>query len=263
MYFIDTHTHIYDPQFDTDRDEVVQRALQAGVGMMFLPNVDVSTIAPMLRLHEQYPNCTRMMMGLQPEEVKDNYKEVLSLMEKELDRGVYVGVGEVGLDFYWDSSFEKQQLDAFETQLDWAKQLRLPLSIHCRNAFDKMVKILEHKQDGGLCGIMHCFTGMEDEAKAYLELGFHLGIGGVMTYKNCGLKDYITQLPLDKLVLETDAPYLSPVPCRGKRNEPAYMVHTAQRLADLFGLDVEKIAETTTNSVRHLFNFADKIHEDE
>lgn len=261
MSLIDTHTHIYDPQFDADRDEVVQRALEAGVGMMLLPNVDVSTIKPMLQLHEQYPDCTRVMMGLQPEEVKDNYKEVLSAMEKELDRGIYIGVGEVGLDFYWDSTYEHQQLDAFETQLEWAKQLGLPLSIHCRNAFDKMVKIIERQQDGGLRGVMHCFTGTEDEARAYLDLGFHLGIGGVMTYKNCGLKDYIARLPLEKLVLETDAPYLSPVPCRGKRNEPAYLVHTANKLAEFFDLDVEKIAETTTKNVRQLFNFANQISE--
>jgi len=256
MYLVDTHTHIYDPQFDTDRDEVVQRALEAGVAMMLLPNVDASTIAPMLRLHEHFPDCTRVMMGLQPEEVKDDYKEVLSTMEKELERGIYIGIGEVGLDFYWDSTFEKQQLDALETQLEWAKQLHLPLSIHCRNAFDKMVKMLERKQDGGLRGVMHCFTGKEEEARVYMELGFHLGIGGVMTYKNCGLKDYIAQLPLEKLVLETDAPYLSPVPCRGKRNEPAYLVYTANRLAECFGLDVEKIAETTTKTVRQMFIFA-------
>lgn len=256
MYLIDTHTHIYDPQFDADRDEVVQRALEAGVSMMLLPNVDASTIAPMLQLHERFPDCTRVMMGLQPEEVKDDYKEVLSTIEKELERGIYIGIGEVGLDFYWDSTFEKQQLDALETQLEWAKQLHLPLSIHCRNAFDKMVKMLERKQDGGLRGVMHCFTGKEEEARVYMELGFHLGIGGVMTYKNCGLKDYIAQLPLEKLVLETDAPYLSPVPCRGKRNEPAYLVYTANRLAECFGLDVEKIAETTTKTVRQMFIFA-------
>ena len=256
MYLIDTHTHIYDPQFDDDRDTVVQCALDAGVGMMLLPNVDASTIEPMLRLHGQYPDNTRVMMGLQPEEVKDNYKEVLSLMEKELERGIYIGVGEVGLDFYWDATYEKQQLDAFETQLDWAKQLGLPLSIHCRNAFDKMAKTLERKQDGSLRGVMHCFTGTEDEANAYISLGFHLGIGGVMTYKSCGVKDFIARLPLERLVLETDAPYLSPVPCRGKRNEPAFLAHTAQRLAELAGLDVEKIAEATTRNVRQIFNFA-------
>ena len=254
MYLIDTHTHVYDHQFSLDRNEAVQRALEAGVGMMLLPNVDASTIVPMLELHEQFPDCTRVMMGLQPEEVEEDYKKVLSQMEKELERGIYVGVGEVGLDFYWDATFEKEQLDAFETQLDWAKQLKLPLSIHCRNAFDKMVKILEHKQDGGLLGIMHCFTGTEEEAKVYLVLGFHLGLGGVTTYKNCGVKDYLPNLPLDRIVLETDAPYLAPVPCRGKRNEPAFLVHTAQKVADILEMPVERLASVTSANVAKLFN---------
>ncbi len=253
MYLIDTHTHIYDHQFSLDRKEAMQRAIDAGVKMLLLPNVDASTIAPMLELHEQYHDCTRVMMGLQPEEVKEDYKDVLAIMEKELEKGIYVGVGEIGLDFYWDSTFEKEQLDAFETQLDWAKQLHLPLSIHCRNAFDKMVKILEHKQDGGLRGIMHCFTGTKEEAKVYLELGFHLGLGGVTTYKNCGVKDYLPNLPLDRIVLETDAPYLAPVPCRGKRNEPAFLVHTAQRIADILQLPVEELAAVTTANAQSLF----------
>ena len=287
MYLIDTHTHIYDHQFSLDRNETIQRALEAGVKMMLMPNVDASTIAPMLELYEQYPDCTRVMMGLQPEEVKEDYKEVLSVMEKELgdaspaspvprpqssvpspspqvpcplssvprppSRIHYVGVGEVGLDFYWDASYEKQQLDAFETQLDWAKQLSLPLSIHCRNAFDKMVRILEKKQDGGLRGIMHCFTGTEEEAKVYLDLGFHLGLGGVTTYKNCGVKEFLPNLPLDRIVLETDAPYLAPMPCRGKRNEPAFLVHTAQKIAEILQIPVEELAEATTKNVQTLF----------
>ena len=259
MILIDTHTHIYDHQFSLDRNETVQRALEAGVKMMLLPNVDASTIAPMLELHEKFPDCTRVMMGLQPEEVKEDYKAVLSQMEKELgdvspvSRVHYVGVGEVGLDFYWDSTFEKQQLDAFEIQLDWAKQLGLPLSIHCRNAFEKMVKIIEKKQDGGLRGVMHCFTGTEEEAKAYLSLGFHLGLGGVTTYKNCSVKDFLPMLPLDRIVLETDAPYLAPVPCRGKRNEPAFLVHTAQRIADILQIPVEELADATTKNVQLLF----------
>ena len=253
MYLIDTHTHVYDHQFSLDRDAAMRRALDAGVGMMLLPNVDVSTIASMLELHEQFPDCTRVMMGLQPEEVKEDYKQVLDLMEKELERGIYVGVGEVGLDFYWDATYEKQQLDAFETQLDWARQLHLPLSIHCRNAFDKMVKILEHKQDGGLRGIMHCFTGTEEEAKVYIELGFHLGLGGVTTYKNCGIKDYLPSLPLDRIVLETDAPYLAPVPCRGKRNEPAFLVYTAQKIAEILQIPVEELAAITTSNSQILF----------
>ena len=254
MHLIDTHIHVYDHQFSLDRNEAVQRALDAGVGMMLLPNVDASTIVPMLELHEQWPDCTRVMMGLQPEEVKEDYKAVLTMMEKELEKGIYVGVGEVGLDFYWDATFEKEQLDAFETQLDWAKQLGLPLSIHCRNAFDKMVRILEHKQDGGLRGIMHCFTGTEEEAKVYLELGFHLGLGGVTTYKNCGVKDYLPNLPLDRIVLETDAPYLSPVPCRGKRNEPAFLVHTAKRIAEILQMPLEDFAAATTDNVKDLFH---------
>lgn len=253
MYLVDTHCHIYDHQFSLDRNEAMQRALDAGVGMMLLPNVDASTIAPMLELHDQFPDCTRVMMGLQPEEVKEDYKDVLSQMEMELERGIYVGVGEVGLDFYWDASFEKEQLDAFETQLDWAKQLGLPLSIHCRNAFDKMVRILEHKQDGGLRGIMHCFTGTEDEAKVYLELGFYLGLGGVTTYKNCGVMDFLSNLPLDRIVLETDAPYLAPVPCRGKRNEPAFLVHTARRIAEMLQMPVEALAAVTTANAQSLF----------
>ena len=262
MYLIDTHTHIYDPQFDDDRDAVVRRALEAGVGMMLLPNVDASTIAPMLQLHEHYPDCTRVMMGLQPEEVKGDYKQVLSLMEKELFEAQsfspqspvpYVAVGEVGLDFYWDATFEKQQLDAFETQLDWAKQLGLPLSIHCRNAFDKMVHILERKQDGNLKGVMHCFTGTEEEAKAYLSLGFHLGLGGVTTYKNCGVKDYLCDIPLNRIVLETDAPYLSPVPHRGQRNESAFLLDSARRIAEIYEMTLEEMAEITTRNAKMLF----------
>lgn len=260
MYLVDTHTHIYDHQFDLDRTAAMQRALEAGVGMMLLPNVDVSTIAPMLDLHEQYPDCTQVMMGLQPEEVKEDYKAVLDMMEKELSRGIYIGVGEVGLDFYWDSTYEQQQLDAFETQLDWAKQLGLPLSIHCRNAFDKMVRILEKKQDGSLSGIMHCFTGTEEEAHAYLDLGFHLGLGGVTTYKNCGVKDYLPNLPLERIVLETDAPYLSPVPYRGKRNEPAFLIATAKKIADLLGITFEEVANATSSNALSLFHITEQLN---
>lgn len=253
MTLIDTHTHIYDPAFDLDREAAVQRALEAGVGMMLMPNVDASTIQPMLETHDLFPDCTRVMMGLQPEEVKEDYKSVLALMERELDRNIYIGVGEIGLDFYWDATFEHEQLDAFETQLGWAKQLHLPLSIHCRNAFSFMARILEKHQDGGLHGVMHCFTGSEEEAQVYLDLGFHLGLGGVTTYKNCEVKNFLCNIPLDRIVLETDAPYLSPVPHRGKRNEPAFMVDTAKRIAEIYQIPLEELAETTTNNVKSLF----------
>ena len=254
MFLVDTHTHIYDAAFDADRSETVQHALDSGVGMMLLPNVDASTINPMMATHEQFPDCTRMMMGLQPEEVRGDYKQVLSAMEKQLERNIFIGVGEVGLDFYWDATFEKEQIDAFETQLDWARQLHLPLSIHCRNAFGHMARILEKKQDGGLRGVMHCFTGTEEEAKAYLDLGFHLGLGGVLTYKNCAVKDYLNNIPLDRIVLETDAPYLSPVPHRGQRNEPAFLLDTAKKIAEIYQLTLEEIAEITEKNTIEIFN---------
>ena len=253
MLFVDTHAHIYDPAFDVDRAEAVQRALDVNVGMLFMPNVDASTIAPMLETHERFPDCTRVMMGLQPEEVKGDYKLVLARMEKELQRNIYIGVGEIGLDFYWDRTFEQEQLDAFETQLDWAKQLQLPLSIHCRNAFDAMVRLLEKHQDGRLRGVMHCFTGTMEEAQAYLGLGFHLGLGGVTTYKSCTVRDFLPQIPLERIVLETDAPYLSPVPHRGQRNEPAFVVDTARKIAEICQLPLEKIAEITTANAKNLF----------
>ena len=254
MFFVDTHTHIYDKEFDTDRAEVVQRAVEKGVQMLLLPNVDAATIAPMLDTFGQFPEHCRVMMGLQPEEVREDYKKVMACIEKELEKDIYIGVGEIGLDFYWDTSFEKQQQEVFELQLDWAKQLKLPVSIHARNAFDKMRAVLEKKQDGGLRGVMHCFNGTFDEAKAYLDLGFHLGLGGVTTYKSCPVKDFLSELPLERIVLETDAPYLSPVPHRGKRNEPAYMVDTARRIAEIRQCPLEEIAEVTTENAFSLFN---------
>ena len=176
------------------------------------------------------------------------------VMEKELERNIYIGVGEIGLDFYWDATFEKEQLDAFETQLEWAKQLRLPLSIHCRNAFSLMARLLEKHQDGGLRGVMHCFSGTEEEANVYLGLGFHLGLGGVTTYKNGTVKDFLCNIPLDRIVLETDAPYLSPVPHRGQRNEPAFLLDTAKKIAEIYGYSLDSVAEITSSNATKLFN---------
>jgi hydrolase, TatD family len=253
MVLIDTHTHIFGPEFDSDRAKVVQNALDAGVQMMLLPNIDVASITPMLKTFESFPDSCRMMMGLQPEEVREDYKQVLTCMENELEKGIYIGVGEIGLDFYWDSTFRNEQIDAFETQLDWAKQLRLPVSIHSRNAFDLMAKILEKKQDGALKGIMHCFNGTYGEAKVFLDLGFHLGLGGVVTYKNCAVKSFLPDLPLDRIVLETDAPYLAPVPNRGKRNEPAFLRDSAQYIADIRQMSLETMASITTENAKSLF----------
>ena len=261
---INTHSHIYDGAFDFDREEAFRRAVDAGVTMLLLPNTDETTIGPMMRFYEQHPDNVRVMMGLHPEEVykdkkdKKDYKEKLRIIEEESPRyarndKAMVGIGEIGLDFYWDDTFKKEQLEVLTEQLHWAKELGLPVSIHTRNAFHEMFKVLDHEQDGRLAGVMHCFNGTFDEAKTALSYGFHLGLGGVITYKNCAVKDFLAEIPMEKIVLETDDPYLPPVPYRGQRNEPAYIVKTAEKVAEIYNTTVDKVIETTTNNAKNLF----------
>lgn len=252
--YIDTHSHIYDEAFDADRESVFQRALDAGVEMVLLPNTDESTIKPMIDFYESHPDNCRMMMGLHPEGVKEDYKRHLSVIEKEMERQCWVGVGEIGLDLYWDKTFEKQQVEVLREQLSWAKQLRLPVSLHTREAFDLMFKVLEQEQDGGLRGVFHCFNGTKEQADIAMSLGFHLGLGGVITYKNCDVKSFLNEIPLDKILLETDDPYLPPVPYRGKRNEIAYMTEVAKKIAEVKQIDINEVATATTNNARQLFN---------
>ena len=252
--YIDTHSHIYDEAFDADRELVFQRALDAGVEMVLLPNTDESTIKPMIDFYESHPDNCRMMMGLHPEGVKEDYKRHLSVIEKEIERQYWVGVGEIGLDLYWDKTFEKQQVEVLREQLSWAKQLRLPVSLHTREAFDLMFKVLEQEQDGGLRGVFHCFNGTKEQADIAMSLGFHLGLGGVITYKNCDVKSFLNEIPLDKILLETDDPYLPPVPYRGKRNEIAYMTEVAKKIAEVKQIDINEVAIATTNNARQLFN---------
>ncbi len=249
---INTHSHIYDEAFDTDREEVFQRALEAGVEMLLLPNCDEKSIVPMMQFYEQHPDNVRVMMGLHPEEVKEDYKKSLDIIEKRINDNI-IGIGEIGLDFYWDDTFKKEQIDVLTEQLHWAKDLKLPVSIHTRNAFHEMFKVLDHEQDGRLAGVMHCFNGTFDEAKTALSYGFHLGLGGVITYKNCGVKEFLADIPMDKIVLETDDPYLPPVPYRGQRNEPAYIVKTAEKVADIYGVTTEEICKITSNNAKSLF----------
>ena len=249
---INTHSHIYDEAFDTDREEVFQRALEAGVEMLLLPNCDEKSIDPMMQFYEQHPDNVRVMMGLHPEEVKEDYKKSLDIIEKHINDNI-IGIGEIGLDFYWDDTFKKEQIDVLTEQLHWAKDLKLPVSIHTRNAFHEMFKVLDHEQDGRLAGVMHCFNGTFDEAKTALSYGFHLGLGGVITYKNCGVKEFLADIPMDKIVLETDDPYLPPVPYRGQRNEPAYIVKTAEKVADIYGVTTEEICKITSNNAKSLF----------
>ena len=263
---INTHSHIYDEAFDADREEVFQHAIEAGVEMLLLPNTDEKTIKPMMDFYEKHPDNVRVMMGLHPEEVRGDYKKKLTLIENEVprcarnDNGVsvgthnpLVGIGEIGLDFYWDDTFKNEQIEVLSEQLHWAKELGLPVSIHTRNAFHEMFKVLDHEQDGRLAGVMHCFNGTLDEAKTALSYGFHLGLGGVITYKNCGVKEFLAEIPMERIVLETDDPYLPPVPYRGQRNEPAYIVKTAERVAEIYNVTTEEICKITTENAIKLF----------
>ena len=252
--YIDTHSHIYDDAFDTDRELVFQRALEVGVEVVLLPNTDESTIKPMIDFYESHPDNCRMMMGLHPEGVKEDYKRHLSVIEKEMERQCWVGVGEIGLDLYWDKTFEKQQVEVLREQLSWAKQLHLPVSLHTREAFDLMFKVLEQEQDGSLRGVFHCFNGTKEQADIAMSLGFHLGLGGVITYKNCDVKSFLNEIPLEKILLETDDPYLPPVPYRGKRNEIAYMIEVAKKIAEVKQIDINEVATATSNNARQLFN---------
>ncbi|MBO7287386.1 MAG: TatD family hydrolase [Bacteroidales bacterium] len=252
--YIDTHSHIYDAAFDTDRELVFQRALEVGVETILLPNTDETTIKPMMDFYENHIDNCKVMMGLHPEGVKEDYKRHLSVIEKEMERNCWVGVGEIGLDLYWDKTFEKQQIEVLTEQLHWAKQLHLPVALHTREAFDLMFSILEKEQDGSLSGVFHCFNGTEEQASIAISLGFHLGLGGVITYKNCDVKNYLANISLDKIILETDDPYLPPVPYRGKRNEPSYMIEVAKKIAEIQNIDINKVAEATTNNAIKLFN---------
>ncbi|MBQ8050704.1 MAG: TatD family hydrolase [Bacteroidaceae bacterium] len=254
---IDTHSHIYGPEFDEDRDLVVQRAREAGVECILLPNINAETIRPMLSLCAAYPRYYYPMMGLHPEDVREDYQQVLRAMRQELQhpRHPFIAIGEVGLDFYWDETYRTQQLDAFEQQVCWARDLGLPLVIHTRSAHRELVEVMERHRQERLTGIFHCFGGTREEAVELLSFdGFVLGIGGVLTYKKSALPEVLRSVPLERIVLETDAPYLAPVPHRGKRNESAYVVHTLQRLAEVYECTPETVDEVTTKTAKRIFD---------
>lgn len=254
MEMIDTHTHLYSEQFDEDRDAMIQRALNEGVKRFFLPNIDSNSIEGMKDLVAKYPNSCYPMMGLHPCSVGKNVAEDLALIEKELASNKYIAVGEIGIDLYWDKSFQQEQEMAFKKQIEWAKKLELPIVIHCREAFDEILSILDEVNDEKLSGIFHCFTGSLEQANHILNYGdFKLGIGGVVTFKNSGLDKVVEQLNLKDLVLETDAPYLAPVPFRGKRNESSYVSRVAEKLAEIFQLPLAKIAQQTTANALEIF----------
>lgn len=252
----DTHSHIYGPEFDEDREETLLRAKEAGVGRVLLPNINEETVAPMLALCRQHPGYCYPMMGLHPEDVRENWLEVLGRMYKTLTAPdhPYVAIGEVGLDFYWDETYKTEQREAFRMQAEWASELGLPLMIHSRKAQKELIETMSEVK-GELTGVFHCFGGSLSEAEELLNRfpGFCLGIGGVLTYKKSPLPEVVSHVPLNRLVLETDCPYLAPVPKRGTRNESAYVAFTAQRLAEECGLTLMQVEEETEKNVRRLF----------
>lgn len=254
MNLIDTHAHIYSSKFDDDRDLVIQKIREAGIERVYMPNVDVSTIKAMLSCEEKYPDLCIPMMGLHPCDVKEDFEDQLKEMKEWLDKRSFAAVGEIGLDLYWDKSFFEQQKTALRIQIGWAKDKNLPIVLHCRDSMDETIKIVKEEYDGKLRGIFHCFTGNVIQAKQIIEMGFLLGIGGVATYKNGGLDSVISEIGLENLVLETDAPYLAPVPNRGKRNSPAYLPIIAEKIGDFLQIPKEEVALKTKENALKLFH---------
>lgn len=255
---IDTHAHIYAKEFDQDRDQVVQRALEQGIEKILLPNIDLNSIEPMLRTEAAYPDICHSMMGLHPCYVDNNVKQTLETIHAWFAKHSFIAVGEIGIDLYWDKTYQKEQEWAFVTQLNWAKELKLPVVIHTRDSIQETLKLLKAEQDGTLSGVFHCFGGSIEEANAINDLGFHLGLGGVTTFKNGGMDSVIPSLDLNNVILETDCPYLAPVPHRGKRNEPAYTRLVNERIAELRQLTDEEVAKITTENAKRLFHLQGK-----
>lgn len=250
---IDTHAHIFSEEFLNDVDEVLQRAYDNDVKKIILPNIDSGSVKRLLDLTDAYPHLCFPLIGIHPSSVAADYREELDTVEYWLGKRKFYGIGEIGIDLYWDRSFFNEQQDAFRYQLKLAKSNNLPVVIHVRESFDEIYSVVKEEQDGNLTGIFHCFTGTESEAKKILDLGFLLGIGGVVTFNNNNLSDVIKNIAVQNMVLETDAPYLTPVPKRGKRNESAYLIYVAQAVAKIYDLSVSDIAEITSENARRLF----------
>lgn len=253
MYFIDTHTHLYDEQLQPDSEAAIQKAIDAGVAVMLMPNCDSSTIDGMMKVADRWKGVCLPMMGLHPCYVKDNYEAELATVAAQLQTRRFCAVGEIGLDYYWDKTFVPQQKDALAYQIELALEYDLPIVIHSRESTADCIDIVRSKQTGQLRGIFHCFSGTLEEAAAIADMGLHLGIGGVVTYKKSTLPDIVKAMPLETMVLETDAPYLAPVPYRGKRNESAYIPLIAQAIADIREMPLEQVAAITTQNAQKIF----------
>jgi len=253
MELIDTHAHLYVENFEEDRNAVVTRAGEASVAGIYLPNIDASTVDPMLALEDRHPEICHAMIGLHPCSVNVKFEEDLKQLESWFSRRTFAGIGETGTDLYWDKTFKEQQIESLVIQLGWAKAYDLPVILHSRESLDLTLEIIEKHHFTGLTGIFHCFTGTVEQARRIIGLGFYLGIGGVLTFKNSGLDATLDQIAMDHIVLETDSPYLAPVPHRGKRNEPAYIQLVAARLAEISNMDLKEIARKTTENARKVF----------
>ena len=249
----DTHTHLYSEEFDHDRNEMIQNAIDAGVSRFFIPAIDSTCTAAMYDLEKAFPDHVFLMMGLHPTYVKDNYEAELSHVENELAKRKFYAVGEIGIDLYWDKTHLKEQQIAFRRQIQWAKQYQLPIVIHCRDAFDEIFEILETEKSNDLFGIFHCFTGTYEQALQAISYNMKLGIGGVVTFKNGKIDQFLDQISIDHIVLETDSPYLAPIPYRGKRNESRYIVNVIAKLSEIYAMSPDEIARITTENSKAVF----------
>jgi TatD DNase family protein len=253
MLLTDTHTHLYYETDELKQRALMQRCFDEGISRLFLPNVDVSSISRIDELVSRYPENCFAMSGLHPCDVKEDFQSILDEIKAGIPERKIYAIGEIGIDLYWDKSTLACQQEAFAQQINWAKELGLPIVIHCREAFDEVFQVLEQHKDEKLFGILHCFTGNLEQARRCIAVGFYLGIGGVVTYKKAGLDLVLEEVPLEHLVLETDSPYLAPVPFRGKPNESSYLVHIAKKVADIYQVSVEEVAEITTANSCKIF----------
>lgn len=253
MTITDTHAHLYSEAFEEDRREMIQRALDAGISRFFIPAIDSEYIEAMYALEKAFPKHIYLMAGLHPTHVKENFKDELAIVEKQLEERKFFAVGETGVDLYWDKSTLGIQQEAFQFQIQLARKYKLPVVIHCRDAFDEVFEVLEQEKGEGLRGIFHCFTGNYEQAQKALSYNLKLGIGGVVTFKNGKIDTFLDQIPLKEIVLETDAPYLAPVPYRGKRNESLYLVEVLNKVAEIYQLTPKEVAQITTDNSRDIF----------
>ncbi len=253
MIFTDTHTHLYSESFSEDQHEVIERALQNNVSKFYVPAIDSTHTDAMYALEKNYPEHVKLMMGLHPTSVGENVEEELEHVFENFAKRDFIAVGEIGIDLYWDKSFLKEQKYAFKKQIHLAKEKNLPIVIHCRDAFDEIFEVLEEENHSSLRGIFHCFTGTKDQALKAIDYGMKLGLGGVLTFKNGKIDQFIDEIDLSNLVLETDSPYLAPSPFRGKRNESAYLIYVAKKISEIKKLSLEEIAATTTNNALQIF----------